>query len=69
MTANQHGPHCYEGDRLICGWPEFHRCYEKTCGRIVKPNWAVCDEHADQMEARWERIIAGDEPHADITAA
>jgi hypothetical protein len=67
MSAKLHGQHCYQDDTLVCGWPEFHRCYE--CSRIVKPGWAVCEEHADKLEARWERVIASDEPQAEVTAA
>ena len=56
MNATLHGPHCYEADRLVCGWPEFHKCWEKDCKRTVRPNWALCDDHAQKFTDRWEGI-------------
>jgi hypothetical protein len=23
--AKLHGPHCFDGKLLVCGWPELHR--------------------------------------------
>ena len=56
MTENLHGGHCYQAETLTCGWPEFHKCWEKTCDRTVRPGWAVCDEHAAKWEARFEHV-------------
>lgn len=60
--ANLHGSHCFENGEIRCGWPEFHKCWERECTRTVRPGWAVCDEHADKWETRWERVT--EEPAA-----
>ena len=57
MTSpNAHGQHCYSGEILTCGWPEFHLCFEPDCKRTVRPGWALCDDHAQKFTDRWEGI-------------
>ena len=65
MTENLHGSHCYQADTLTCGWPEFHKCWEKDCKRTVRSGWAVCDDHAQKFTDRWEGIAAP-EPQPEL---
>ena len=66
MTATTlHAAHCYDGDTLVCGWPDQHLCFEPDCKRTVRPDWALCDDHAEKLFDRMNRITAP-EPQPEL---
>ena len=54
-----HGEHCWEGPNLVCGWPDQHPCSEPDCKRTQRPNWTLCDDHAQE---RIDRAVGVTEP-------
>ncbi len=60
-----HAEHCYNADTLVCGWPEFHRCFEPDCKRTVRPGWGLCDDDAQKRIDRALGVTAP-EPVGDM---
>ncbi len=64
-TTTLHASHCFEGATLVCGWPEFHRCFEPDCKRTVRPDWHLCEDHGQKLIDRALGVTAP-EPVGDM---